>query len=220
MKTNYLIILFCSILISVGCAHRNHGLYGKCPVGYLGCLQIQINADSTFNYYSFMDVGPTITRIDGSWQRSGDTLFLTSPTPEINEEIFCFENTDTSKTIKLAYRNKLNSDMVPTARIYSGVTIIEVTLNYLETITLALASQPIDSIQLYDSVSNEKFHTYLPQDSLANQFLFTTLTLTPEHFSNQAILVKNKKLHLWTDSTGSFDREIYLKKTDLKNRVF
>ncbi len=53
------------------------GLYGKCEKGFFACEQVLINADSTFEYGLFYDVGGW-NYWKGAWTQKGDTLILNS----------------------------------------------------------------------------------------------------------------------------------------------
>lgn len=51
------------------------GLYGECPQRYWVCQQLELKKDSTFEYFTFYDVGGGIIQ-DGTWKVDGDTLIL------------------------------------------------------------------------------------------------------------------------------------------------
>lgn len=69
-------IIICVTCISCGAKFSVAGLYGKCQKRYLGCQQLQLNKDRSFEYYKSLDTGGEQV-LRGSWRAlSEDTLVL------------------------------------------------------------------------------------------------------------------------------------------------
>jgi hypothetical protein len=76
LLVTYFFLLFASQLFGQK-SNRPIGLYSKCPKSYMSCEQIQFNADSTFKYAVFYDVGGLVTW-EGTWSTDVDTIIINS----------------------------------------------------------------------------------------------------------------------------------------------
>ncbi|MFV1883600.1 MAG: hypothetical protein ACMZ7B_03850 [Balneola sp.] len=79
MKILKLFLVLSIIFFISGCKSTfQPGLYGKCESSFLACSQFHFTSDSTFESYTFYDVGGSWGIIDGYYTMNSDTLVLNS----------------------------------------------------------------------------------------------------------------------------------------------
>ncbi len=194
------------------------GLYGECENGYLACSQLELNADSTFEYYIFWDVGGGQI-LKGVWYTNNDTIILnTFNQPKfINSQVYENINPKILNKKRILIRG---SDNIPFG--YAAIWIND-----------NIEEQIADSNGIYYSIFDSIYSIKITflfyeekikiKNSLANDIEIVIKDLNwsgiPEFLVNEKILIKNNKIYFHTNS-GKFNKNLYLRKTKIINKMF
>ncbi len=200
------------ILLFFGSCSTNQsvvGLYGKCGKKYLGCTQIELKSDKTFEYFIYMDVGGG-SLIKGTWESiSNDTIVLNT----YNEP----------RILKTSYKGKVNPDLKGKVKIRfsdkdGGLNFVNVQINDKQQGTVA----DENGVAEFNSKSIINIHyNFLGQEEMIEidnpnyneiDILIRDLDIypIPETITDYKIVLNGKKLIM--DSTYVY------KKTRLKNK--
>lgn len=216
-------LLFASILFLTSCGTNNvAGLYGECAPGYLACNQLLINADSTYSYYEFWDVGGVGNVIDGTWKQNGDTLFLSSNLKaepcsvqiqnynDGDEERIGFWVTDT------------NHEVIAFAKIISYQNGNEELLETnIDGYCYIVSDRMPDSIRYLGNGFPICPNTIVFEDSKARDLGLVENYNDPRLTMNEVpFLIKRRKAYSVTDSAGVFIKDLYHRKTSMDKKVF
>lgn len=210
---NLPIILFFTLS---SCLTKNKiaGLYGQCNPknkGYI-CSQLLLNKDSSYIFYNLLHLrGWSATK--GKWNLYKDTLILNS-----------------SPILEIKYLGNTNSDSVVICSIFQGKKEI---LTLYESSNKTYATNQIGHVKInrkdltdFSFLSVNGLFTNISLDSeLLN--ISDTVQLfyndNPQHviiMNNDKWIKRNNKLYYPTGSTRSYDKELYLRKTNLSNLAY
>lgn len=185
------------------------GLYGSCRENYLFCEQIELNPDSTFEYYIFMDVGGGSV-IEGSWKRAGNnSIVLNSFERPINSITTYSGRIDENrnKSIKITIRDA-NSPFTmayviinngPSGKVADLNGVVEFEIEEVNSITYEFIGRN-ETIEIENPNYNDI-------DIIVRDFEYTAI---PKFITNEVIHQKKGKL--------IFQDNRFLKRTNNKNK--
>ena len=200
------------ILLIFGSCSTNKsviGLYGKCGKEYLGCTQIELKSDKTFEYFIFMDVGGG-TVVKGNWEQTFvDSIKLNTfeqpknPSTTYHGKI----NPDRIDNVKITIRDLelplaaafivINDQNAGKAADLNGIAELET--QKIKTITYHYLGQQ-ETIEIDNPNYNEIEITVRDLD----------LNAVPRFLTDKIVVLNNGKLF--------FNEDYFLKKTNLKNK--
>lgn len=214
MNKIILLLTLVSVLLSFTNTKKSIiGLYGKCNDGYLACTQLELKNDSTFEYYTFFDVGGgTIKK--GTWKVNQDTLIINT----FNQPQFAkgYQILDTTQNqIKQIYCFDRDS---------SSLSYGTVIINSMDTLLLdengkALYNSQINDIQIFGMGKQTNRFSINSNCSKIIFFVDSFICNSPEYLTNEKLIIEGNTLREYYYCQGRF-ADKGLKKTSIKNKKF
>ncbi len=201
------------------------GLYGECDNGYFVCKQIELNADSTFVYAQFFDVGGWQT-FKGNWRENENgTIFLNlfdKYEYKANSTVEKYNPNQDFTEIKVQMIDsplgkaeiRINGDSTYIlGEIFGEIQIPKTKVNFVE----------IMKISGWTDCGLEQYYFKI-QNPEANDITIISKPYNLYHrmnfLDNYEIKIGNGKLYYWHKTDGRFDKSTFLRKTKIENRKY
>lgn len=169
------------------------GLYGKCEKNYLGCTQIELKPDNTFEYYIYMDVGGEAI-LKGTWIITGhNNIFLYTHNQPKNPKIKYSGITDNKINDKIII--KVSDSEGP----LSGVSVsINNNKEWIYANENGIVEFPIQEINSISYFYFDQSETVKVEHPDYNYFTVTTkdidIHVVPQYLTNEKLI--HRKNHL------------------------
>lgn len=211
---SYILIISCLFILIANTTKGQaiFGLYGKCTKGYFTCTQIKLNADSTFCYYSFYDVGGEKIRT-GKWTLKQDTLIMNTYIQPKHKRSFVI--IDSSKSDKIEIQC-LDRDSIP-------ISFGHLLVNHCDTLTLDINGKTIYHSEIQTikimglGVQKNTFTTNKKQHSKIVFFVDRFICLHPDYLTDEKLILKNKELKTYSYCNSQFVNKGLKKTAEQKN---
>ena len=208
-------------MLLLACSPKSfYGLYGECSDPY-ACIQLLINEDSTFIYYSFIDVGGEAVT-SGTWTKSKDTLTLNGqPLKDICRMRVIEEKSDSLRNFRVSLHDSIEGQMpFGKINIFSEGRSQMHTTDFDGYADFSIESGSFDSIIIYSPISEECKLTYHVKNINSNLFIIRHSYRPLLLIKDDKWLIRKNKVTNITDSKGRTDENYFIFKTSIDKKAW